>query len=307
MKKLLFLFSMAAMVLASCGALEKKSGPIYGFDVIKTAAFKEVDTAKVPMVTGVKIQGKYVTITQDGQDYDYMIMPGDSFEGVLFDTKEYYSWIFYLVQDKTSCPYYKKMRVSKYMSEFLPADPIMFDYIWIYNNDDDIFPYEIKGKFDLPRQILKDYDQTSLPELNFSAVEYIEEEDSDPTAVPDFLKNAKSFVVKGTQVNISDGTNTTTLDIFPCSDLETFSNTNYFWEFYTKPVNGGPVINFVMAKRTKDDNYVILATDAFTQAPLGMFLVRDSDFKNPDNLKRKICVCYPYDDDYNEWLKNKDQ
>lgn len=303
MKKLLFLFSMAALMLASCGG-PIKTGTLYSYDVVKSDAFVDTDTSKMPPLTSINVQGNYVTLKNGAQEYDYRIDKQESFEAVLDITSTYYTFILYVEKVTSSAPDLKYVRLNAFMDDFLVREESDFDYVAVITTNDDFWPYEVKGKVDIPRKTLSLYDETDLPKLVATNLEYLcNPEHTDKETVPDIIKNATGFTIEGTTFTLTDGTNTVSQSIYPCSDKEGLDGKYYSYSFYTKKTDKCPALCFMMAD-DGEGNIIAFVDDKDTKAEYGGFSVAHSDFKSWENLKRKICVCYPTDDAYNEWVQN---
>lgn len=304
MKKLLFLFSMAALMLASCGG-PIKTGTLYSFDVVKSDGFEDTDTSKFPTFNSMSVQGNYLTLKNGAQEYDYRIDTKESFEGVLYNSSTYYSYVLYVEKVTSSAPALKRVRINAFMDDFLVRGDGDFDYVSIITSEDDFWPYEIKGKLDMPRKILSSYDQTKLPKLVATNIDYIwNPNTTDKETVPDFIKTATDFTIEGTTFMLSDGTNKVSMPIYPCSDKESLDGKFYAYSFYTQKTDQAPALFFMMAEK-EDGSIMAFVDDKESGKELGGFTVAHDDFKSWDNLKRNICVCYPTDEDYNNWLQDK--
>lgn len=304
MKKHLLLFSAAALFLASCGGGPIKSGTLYSYDVTKSDAFENTDLSTMPDISNISVQGNYVTIKIGEKEYDYTIDKKESFEGVLSTSSDYYTYVCYVNKYQSDAPDLKRVRIHKFMTDFLVRGEGDFDYFSLISQNDDFYPYEIKGSVDIPPHFFASYDETDLPELEATKVTYIYNPDAtDIDQVPSAIKDATGFVIKGTTFTLTDGTNSTTLPIFDCSDKESMSGKYYQYSFYTKATNGCPKMFFMMAENPESGSIMAFIDNEETGKELGGFTITHNDFKSWENLKRKICVCYPIEEDYEKWAK----
>ena len=302
MKKNLLLFSVAALMLASCGG-PIKTGPQYTLNITKATDITDIDTAKMPAFSSVSIQGDYLTLKEGAIEYDYRIQKDKSFEAVMYNTSAYYSFFIYVEKYSADAPNLKYVRINEFMDEYMTRQEHNTDYVAVITANDDFYPYDIKGKIDLPRQFFPIHDETDLPLLKAENVDYFWYQDETDTAkVPDLIKAVTEFTIKDSTFTIGFGGQKYALPIYPCSDQETLGSKYYVYSFYTKPANGLPNL-YVSMWKNKDGDLQVFVDDKDNDLELGGFIVAQDDFKSWDNLGRKICVCYPADEEYNDWLK----
>lgn len=309
MKKL-YLLAFVAAVMMSCGMEVVKTGPEYGFELLKSDKFEDVDMSKLPDIGGVKVQGDYVSIQYHGKYYDYKINSVNSNETVRYATPRYYTWVFDIEKVSPSAQSYDGLIVKKYMDDIYPADPEMCDYVNVFEkgynaNGGYVWPYDVKGRVDIPRHFLKNYEETKLPELKFTNLEFEAGDDGTVANIPPIVGDAKSIVVKGTTVEISDGKNNVSLEIFPYSDHEYGDGSYYCYDFYTKPTADCPKLSFSVGRTLNaDDGIILLVGNEDADALIGGFNIDKDDFLSWGNLKRNICVCHPSDEEYDTWKKS---
>ena len=313
MKKFIFA-ALVAVGLMSCGVEVVKTGPEYSFELVKSADFEDVDTSKLLDIGGIKVQGDYVSIEQFGTYYDYKIDKVNSYECVEPGSPAYYAWWFFIEKVSPAAFNYDALMVKKYMDESWGEDPEMTDYVNIFEkgynkNGGYCRPYDVKGRVDIPRHFLPNYSETKLPEIQFSDFDFRTAMDYDSKKMPVVLADAKSIVIKGTNVEISDGTKTVKLDIYPYSDRELFGEDDpdffYTYRFVTKAAEGFPKMSFAVQVSEYEENplFVLMSDEDADGDLMGGFTMERKDFKSWGNLKRKICVCYPSDEDYTAWKK----
>ena len=302
MKKIIY-FLFVAIVLSACGGVQK-SGPVYTLNLVKSTDFlTAVDTTKLPNISTIKIQGKCLTMVIDGQEKDFSIYSSMCYEGVYPNASSYYTWKFNIIASDYKCVF-----VHKYMDEFLSPDPNLCDYVSIepYDKESEFYLYDIKGGVDIPRHYVDAYDATKLPKLEFTNMSFDLDDDCNPNNVPSVISSAKSMVIEGSTVKISDGSQTTTLHIYDCSDKEYIDDEYYSYCFYTMATKDCPKMNFDLSITTKRNCVVILVDNCDVNEGVGGFRVDKDDFKSWNNLKPGICVCSPLEEDYKAW-ENKQQ
>ena len=300
MKKIIFA-TLVALILASCGGLTQKTGPLYSLEVVKSVKLNSVDTSKMPNISAVKIQGNYVTLVIDGKEKDMSMFPSECMETVFPNTSDYYSWVFDVIAAD-----YKRVNVYKYMDEFLDPNPDRPDFIAVTPYDgDDTFVYEVKGRVDIPRKYVQKYDETDFPELKFTNLSFQESNKcSDKAHIPAIISAAKSMTIKGRNVQISDGSKSVTLDIYSCSDLEYFDNQYYCYSFYTKTNQDCPKLLITFGEDPANGDMLVLIRNREADELVGRYALAHDDFKSWSNVERMITVNYPYEEEYEEW-KNK--
>ena len=302
----LFLLACATM-LVSCGGSNNTNNTSNTDSAaeIKTQQSVIVKLHKwsngCPNITGLKITADTLYVTQDGKDFAYKIDRDKSSEKVEFKK---YEWIFVVSKCDAQALDYKQINVMSHLSEIY-GEPDQFDdnlcYFDTKEDKQHLFTHacEIDDIQGLKRQFFANYPVSKpMPELVFDTKKFTAYSLNDAIPAPEIIANAKKISIKGSTVTVNDGTKSVDLEIYPLSDNESVYAEGYDWIFTTKPNGNIPRLQWEVNTGFPDDWNDVLEKDRWANLNINNCGYYDVDFHSWNNLKRKMFINYPTDEQY---------
>lgn len=316
--KQLSLIAVAALLMSCGGGSQNQTATETAADSTSTAASNEQPTTEyvlsldtqtsgaAPLAT-VRITDNNVTINQkDGKSFDYKVNRAQSGESIYND---FYQWTFAIERLSPDAPDFVTMEICDYMTEIY-GEPSQFTHntcILVtpaYRegegfNDGEGLSY-ITNKIELPRQYFDKYPTSEpYPELVFEATKFTHYDDGGAHPLPDVIANAKKISVIDSKLTATDGANSIDLEIMPLSDYERVYSEGYVWGFTTKPAGDTPSLQWEINTGFPDGWSDIPEDERWVNVVISdCGYYSNVKFHSWSNLKRKMSVCYPDDDEY---------
>ena len=313
MKKISLFLLACATILASCGGSNQNQNTTNTDSAAVEAQAQQAAFVKLhkwsndcPNITGLKITADTLYITQDGKDLAYKIDRDKSCEKVEFKK---YEWIFAVSKCDAQAADYKQITVMSHLTDIYGEPAEYEEDLCCFNTQEDkecLFTHacEVDDIQGLDRQHFANYPVSKpMPELVFDTKMFTAYSFKDVIPAPEIIANAKKITIKGSAVTVSDGAKSVDLEIYPLSDNEQVYSEGYNWIFTTKP-NGDILrlqwkVNTYFPDRWNDtpekDRWANLSVNN-----CGYF---DVDFHSWKNLKRKMFVNYPTDEEYQKTME----
>ena len=254
-----------------------------------------------PNITGLKITADTLYVTQDGKDFAYKIDRDKSSEKVEFKK---YEWIFVVSKCDAQALDYKQINVMSHLSEIYGEPDQFDDNLCYFDTKEDkqrMFTHacEIDDIQGLKRQFFANYPVSKpMPELVFDTKKFTAYSLKDAIPAPEIIANAKKISIKGSTVTVNDGTKSVDLEIYPLSDNESVYAEGYDWIFTTKPHGNIPRLQWEVNTGFPDDWNDVLEKDRWANLNINNCGYYDVDFHSWKNLKRKMFINYPTDEQY---------
>ena len=247
-------------------------------------------------VTSATIYSDSIIVVLDSIPHTYIIDKEKSSEFVeIVD----YKWTFVVNGKDAGCPPLDSIEVGILMKDiYTDKERFNSDRCMFWNKDDAQMCY-IKNDVVLPRRMFARYPESRpFPELVMENAKFYYGYQVDTAKVPAFISSANRIVIKGNTISLSDGEKTTTLEMIPLSDRENVYSEGYEWYFKTKETDFCPTLRFHLwagfdfekKEYPPENRGISLYVD-----DLGYY---DFKFQSWDNLKRKISVYYPTEDEF---------
>ena len=104
-------------------------------------------------------------------------------------------------------------------------------------------------------------------------------------------------------VTVNDGAKSVDLEIYPLSDNESVYAEGYNWIFMTKPNGNIPRLQWEVTTGFPDDWNDVLEKDRWANLNINNCGYYDVDFHSWKNLKRKMFINYPTDEQYQNTME----
>ena len=259
-----------------------------------------------PNITGLKITADTLYITQDGKDLAYKIDRNKSCEKVEFKK---YEWIFAVSKCDAQAADYKQITVMSHLTEIYGEPDQFDDNLCYFDTKEDkqrMFTHacEIDDIQGLKRQYFANYPVSKpMPELVFDTKMFTAYSFKDAITASEIIANAKKISIKGSTVTVNDGTKSVDLEIYPLSDNESVYAEGYDWIFTTKPNGNIPRLQWEVNTGFPDDWNDVLEKDRRANLNINNCGYYDVDFHSWKNLKRKMFINYPTDEQYQNTME----
>ena len=261
-----------------------------------------------PNITGLKITADSLFVTQDGKDFAYKIDRDKSYEKVEFKK---YEWVFTVTKADAQAADYKQITVMSHLTEIYGEPNEYEEDLCCFDTKEDkerMFTHacEVDDIQGLYRAYFADYPVSKpIPELVFDITYFTAYgtfvQGSFPA--PEIIANAKKVSIKGSTVTVNDGTKSVGLEIFPLSDNERVYSEGYEWIFVTKPNGDIPRLQWDVYTCFPDRWNDIAEKDRVVGINVDLCCCYDVDFHSWSNLKRKMFINYPTDEEYQRTME----
>lgn len=312
MKKISIILLACAAMLVSCGGGNNINNTANTDSATIETNAQQTAIVKLhkwsndcPNITALRITADSLYVIQDGKDFAYKIDRDKSCEKVDFKK---YEWIFAVSKCDAQTPDYKQITVMSHLTEIY-GEPVEYEedlcYFDTKEDKQRIFTHacevdEIQG---LDRQYFANYPVSKpMPELVFDTKKFSAYSITNAIPAPEIIANAKKISIKDSTVTVNDGAKSLDLAIYPLSDNEMVYSEGYKWIFITKPNGDIPRLQWEVSTCFPDSWNNTAEKDRWTDLSIGDCGYYDVDFHSWKNLKRKMFINYPTDEEYQKTM-----
>ena len=299
MKNKVFLAVMCMLALYACKdtpeEVEVKEQPLVAHLV---PSYERTD----PVFDSLAVYQDSLLLFKEGKVYSYNIDKENSYEDI---NDRHYNWNYVVTAADPESPQFKKICIRKFQTEFYgPKDQWNDDDVWLTAPDDKSYSFDIKNEISPVRKTFAKYPESKpFPEWVMENCKFYYEYGADTASVPAVIKNAKQIVIKDYSMILSGDNGSVELKRVPLSDFETVYCEGYDWHFITEEtpdipslkVNLNAGFDFVKHQLKPEERWITLYIDK-----MGHY---DFDFKSWENLVRKVSVCYPTDEEFENTME----
>lgn len=313
MKKISLILWACAAMLVSCGGGNNTNNTANTDSAVVETNDQQAAIVKLhkwsndcPNITGLKITADSLYVTQDGKDFAYKIDRDKSCEKVEF---EKYEWIFAVSKCNAQTPDYKQITVMSHLTEIYGEPDEYEEDLCCFDTKEDkerLFTHacEVDGIQGLDRQHFANYPVSKpMPELVFDTKMFSAYSITNAIPAPEIIANAKKISIKDSTITVDDGSKSVDLAIYPLSDNERVYSEGYEWIFITKPNGDIPRLQWEVNTSFPDSWNDIPEKERWVNLSIDKCGYYDVDFHSWKNLKRKMFINYPTDEEYQRTME----
>ena len=299
MKKLLAV--ALALALFSCRGGDNAQGNEPQKENIGIALELEPAYAKTPGFSSAMIYPDSIVVVVDSAAHSYIIDKEKSFESV---ESPDYLWNFVVSAKDENCPPYDTIIVQRRMTDIFGEKGEWDKDRCLFSSQGKAFAANIKNEPEIPRKLFSVYPESKpFPKMVMENLKFYYVYNADSAAVPAFISSAKNIVIKDNKISFSDGEKTTDLEIIPLSDYEEVYSEGYNWLFYTKETENCPVLRFKLNAGFDFEKKLLKPEERWISLNVKDMGNFHFDFRSWDNLKRRICVTYPTEEEFQSTME----
>ena len=252
-------------------------------------------------VTSATIFADSIVVVCDSVPHTYLIDKEKSFESIeIVD----YKWTFVVTGKGEGCPPLDSIEVEMFMKDIYADKERMNSDCCLFWNKSDAQMCYIKNDVEIPRRMFARYPESRpFPELVMENTRFYYGYQVDSAKVPDFISAVKRVVIKDNTISFSDGEKTTTLEMIPLSDREGVYSEGYDWYFLTKKTEFCPELSFNLNAGFDFERKQLKPEERWISLYIKDIGEIQFDFRSWDNLKRKISVYYPSEQEFQNTME----
>ena len=299
MKKRFLLAAVGALALCACTHRDPqdKVQPL-------VAHLEPSYESTMPLADSLAVFPDSIVVFKDGTEHSYVVDKENSYEEINLD---HYVWNYVVKAGSPDCPDIVKISIRKYLTEFYgPKDRWNQDNVWFTGAQDPekVNVFKITNEVSPSRMTFAKYPESQpYPEWIMENARFHFQYGIDSSSVPAVVRNATRVVIKDRSVFLSSDQGSVELKIVPLSDYETVYAEGYDWHFITEAAGELPSMkfdmnagfDFVRLQIKPEERWICLYIDK-----MGNF---NFDFRSWENLKRKVSVYYPSDEDFESTME----
>ncbi|MBR5074546.1 MAG: hypothetical protein IKX26_04870 [Bacteroidales bacterium] len=242
-----------------------------------------------------------IVVVCDSVPHTYIIDKEKSFESVeIVD----YKWTFVVSGKGEGCPPLDSIEVEVFMKDIYADKERMNSDCCLFWNKSDAQMCYIKNDVEIPRRMFAKYPESRpFPELVMENTRFYYGYQVDSAKVPGFISAVKRVVIKDNTISFSDGEKTTTLEMVPLSDRENVYSEGYDWYFLTKETETCPGLSFNLNAGFDFERKQLKPEERWISLYIKDIGEIQFDFRSWDNLKRKISVYYPSEQEFQNTME----
>ena len=242
-----------------------------------------------------------IVVVRDSVPHTYVIDKEKSFESI--DIMDYV-WNFVVSGKGSDCPPCDTISIDMYMTD-LYGEKSKWDYdrLILHNGENSTY-CRILNEPEIPRRLFANYPESKpFPELVMENTRFYYGYQVDSAKVPGFISAVKRVVIKDNTISFSDGEKTTTLEMIPLSDRESVYSEGYDWYFLTKKTETCPGLSFNLNAGFDFERKQLKPEERWISMYIKDIGEIQFDFRSWDNLKRKISVYYPSEQEFQNTME----
>ena len=296
MKKLVL--AVLALALFSCRGGENAQGNEPQKEKENTGIFLDLEPAYANShgYSSATIYPDSIIVVVDSVAHTFLIDKEKSFESI---ESPDYLWNFVVKGKSENCPPYDTITVERRMTDIFGEKSKWDKDRCLFSGKGDVSAATIKNEPDIPRQMFAAYPQSKpFPELVFENVKFYIGYQVDSAKVPSFCYTTKTIVIKDNKISFSDGEKTEELEMIPLSDYENVYSEGYDWNFSTKETGNCPLLRFRLNAGFDFERKQLKPKERWITIYVGDVGYFQFDFCSWDNLKRRLSVSYPTEEDF---------
>ena len=164
--------------------------------------------------------------------------------------------------------------------------------------------FQIQNEFDLQRRMFANYPESKpFPELLMENAKFYNIYRKDSSEIPSFLWPVNRVVIKDNKITFSGGENDVVLEMVPLSDYEQVYSEGYNWVFTTKATDKYPAIRVTLNAGFDFEKKELKPKERWISLFLDDIGEIQFEFQSWDNLKRRICVTYPTEEEFQSTME----
>lgn len=301
MKKLV----LAALVLAlfSCRGGENTQGAEPQKENENTGIFLDLEPAYANShgYSSATIYPDSIIVVVDSVAHTFFIDKEKSFESI---ESPDYLWNFVVKGKSENCPPYDTITVERRMTDIFGEKSKWDKDRCLFSGKGDVSAATIKNEPDIPRQMFASYPQSKpFPELLMENAKFYNIYRKDSSEIPSFLWPVNRVVIKDNKITFSGGENDVVLEMVPLSDYEQVYSEGYNWVFTTKATDKYPALKVTLNAGFDFEKKELKPKERWISLFLDDIGEIQFDFQSWDNLKRRICVSYPTEEEFQSTME----
>ena len=301
MKKLVL--AALSLALFSCRGGENTQGAEPQKENENTGIFLDLEPAYANShgYSSATIYPDSIIVVVDSVAHTFFIDKEKSFESI---ESPDYLWNFVVCGKDESCPPYDTITVERRMTDIFGEKSKWDKDRCLFSGKGDVSAATIKNEPDIPRQMFAAYPQSKpFPELLMENAKFYNIYRKDSSEIPSFLWPVNRVVIKDNKITFSGGENDVVLEMVPLSDYEQVYSEGYNWVFTTKATDKYPALKVTLNAGFDFEKKELKPKERWISLFLDDIGEIQFDFQSWDNLKRRICVSYPTEEEFQSTME----